>query len=473
MSGNDGRHILPVTWRIAALLSIALGLLLGAVSPLIAQSSTPRVETIEIDGTITPVMAQHVDRGIRRAENRDLDAIVLLIDTPGGLSSAMDDIIRSILESDVPVIAYVTPRGAHAASAGVYIAYAAHVSAMAPGTNIGSASPVAMGGEMDETMTRKVTNDAVAKIRNLADFRGRNADWAEDAVRNAVNITADEALSLGVIDLMAPDLETLLNDANGRQVEMANGQVATLATAGASIDAFRMNVIESTLQFIAEPTIAYLLISLGALGIFLELSHPGGLIPGIVGALAVIFGLFGLGTVPVDWTGALLIAVGLALFFIDIFVSSFGLLLVGGLTCFIVGSYMLVDTSVPGYDGVSRPVIWAAAACVVGSAAFIGYSLLKIRRLKPATGSQGLIGDIGVVREELAPSGWIFVTGERWHATLADGSVDRLPVGARVEVIALDGLHLTVRPAPENASLTGRDILEPRNAGIIPVSHSH
>jgi membrane-bound serine protease (ClpP class) len=479
MSGNDGRRtfqhpphhkMTSTVLRPLALLSILLGFFLTLISPVLAQSG-PTVEVISVDGTITPVMARYIERGIHRAENRKANAVVLEMDTPGGLSSAMDDIIRSILESDVPVIAYVTPRGAHSASAGVYISYASHVSAMAPGTNIGSASPVSIGGDdsmNDQTMARKVTNDAVAKIRNLADFRGRNADWAESAVRDAVNITADEALKLGVIDLISPDLPTLLNDVNGRQVTLDNGQTVTLNTGDAKLDTFKMNLLEQFLQLIADPTIAYLLLSVGALGIFLELSSPGAMVPGIVGALAMILGLFGLGTLPINWTGAILIGAGFVLFFVDIFVASFGLLLISGMACFVIGSYMLIDTSVPGYDGVSRPVIWAAAACVLGAALLIGWSVLRIHRKRPETGKQALLGSIGLVRQPLDPRGMIFINGELWSAILADASAGPLPVDSKVEAIAIEGLLLTVKPAPADTPVTGQSELVPRNAGVIP-----
>jgi len=480
MSGDDGRRptripstIPPsrIMLRAIAVLSILLGMVLGILSPVLAQDAPPVVETIAVDGTITPVMARYIERGISRAENRNADAVVLEIDTPGGLSSAMDDIIRSILESEVPVVAYVTPRGAHAASAGVYIAYASHISAMAPGTNIGSASPVSIGGDdsmNDETMNRKVTNDAVAKIRNLADFRGRNADWAESAVREAVNITADEALSLGVIDVVAPDVTSLLNEIDGRQVMMHSGDLHTLHTSGAELDTFKMNILERLLQLIADPTIAYLLISIGSLGIFLELSNPGAMLPGIVGVLALLFGLFGLGTVPVNWTGAILIGIGLALFFVDIYVASFGTLLIAGLACFIVGSYLLIDTTVPGYDGVSRPVIWASAACVVGSAFFIGLSVMRIRRKTPQTGKPAMLGDIGLVRQELNPRGMVFVNGELWSARLEDDNAGPLAVGQKVEILDVTGLLLTVKPAPADVPVTRSNVLEPRDAGVIP-----
>jgi membrane-bound serine protease (ClpP class) len=449
-----------------------LGTLLSILSPAVAQDSQPRVQVVKIDDTITPVMAQYVDRGIGKAERDNAAAVVLQIDTPGGLSSAMDDIVDDILASEVPVIAYVSPQNARAASAGVYITYASHVAAMAPGTNIGSASPVQMGGgensDGTSTMERKVMNDAIARIKNLAELRGRNVDWAISAVRDAANITADEALSLGVIDLMAPDLDTLLNDVDGRQVTLANGETATLATAGARTSTTQMNAIEQFLQLIADPTIAYLLLSFGSLGIFLELSNPGSFVPGIVGVVCFILGLYALGTLPVNWTGVLLIGFAFLLFFIDLFVSSYGLLLVGGLISFIVGSYLLIDTNVPGYDEVSRPVIWTSASLVLASAATIGYFVLRSQRRRPTTGTPAILGQVGVVRKALDPTGFVFMDGELWTATAEDlpegGS---LPVGSHVEVVAIDGLRLTVRPTTAPVEDDVRDA--PRREAIVPI----
>lgn len=315
MTSCPSTQSMPIVFRLWAVVSLQAGLLLLAISPLAAQSDSPEVRIVTIDDTITPTMAQYVERGIRSAENAGADAIVLEIDTPGGLGSAMDDIDRVILESEVPVIAWVSPRGARAASAGVFITYASHIAAMAPGTSIGSASPVAGdGSEMTDTMEAKVTNDAVSTIRNLAELRGRNADWAESAVREAANITATEALDLDVINLIAPDLDTLLNDVDGLSATMANGEAVTLNTAGAETSTTSMNVIERLLQLISDPTIAYLLLSFGALGIFLELGNPGGFIPGIVGVVSLVLGLYALGTLPVNWTGVALIAIAFALF---------------------------------------------------------------------------------------------------------------------------------------------------------------
>jgi membrane-bound serine protease (ClpP class) len=395
----------PAIPRIFRIMLIGIIFAMGMLS-VSAQSSTSQVALIEIDGTITPAMASYVKSSISQAENNGAEAIVLRIDTPGGLSTAMDDIVTSILESEVPVIAWVGPGNARAASAGVYITYAAHIAAMAPGTNIGSASPVAGdGSEMTETMRNKVTNDAVARIRNLAELRGRNVDWAIAAVRDAENITATQALELGVIDLIAPNIETLLNEVDGTTITLDNGTEVTLATAGAGLDTIGMNAFERFLQLISDPTIAYLLLSFGSLGIFLELSNPGSMVPGIIGVVCFILGFYALGTLPVNWTGVALIALAFALFFIDLFVSSFGLLLVGGILAFVFGSYMLIDETVPGYGGVSRPVIWLSTGLVLASALVIGTLVLKTQRRAPRTGKKSMIGEIATVRSALAPSG--------------------------------------------------------------------
>jgi membrane-bound serine protease (ClpP class) len=455
-----------------AALCLLLGTLLLLIAPVAGQSADPTVRVLTIDGTITPPMAQYIERGIRSAENDGAAAIVIEIDTPGGLSSAMGDITRSIVESEVPVIAYVSPRTARAASAGVFITYAAHIAAMAPGTSIGSASPVNSDGtDINETMNDKVTNDAVSNIRNLAELHGRNADWAEKAVREADNITADEALQLGVVNLLAPDIDTLLREVDGMRVTMANGETRTLATAGAETSNTSMNLFERILHLASDPTIAYLLLSFGSLGIFLELGNPGSFVPGIVGVICLVLGLYSLGTLPVNWTGVLLIGIGLALFFIDLFVSSFGLLLIAGLACFITGSYLLIDTNVPGYDGISRPIIWTSAACIVAVALILGTAALRVLRKKPSTGTPALIGEIGTVRTELNPTGLIFLHGELWTATITGppGEQVVVPVGSRVEVTGVHGLRLEVRLAT-----SADDAAKPANSGqrgegVLPV----
>jgi membrane-bound serine protease (ClpP class) len=320
-------------------------------------------------------------------------------------------------------------------------------------------------------MQAKVTNDAVSNIRNLADLRGRNADWAESAVRDAANITADEALDLGVINIVSPNLNDLLNQTDGMQVEMADGSIWTLRTAGAETSTTSMNVIESLLQLLSNPTIAYLLMSFGALGIFLELGNPGSFVPGIVGVICLVLGLYALGTLPVNWTGVALIGVAFLLFFIDLFVSSYGVLLIGGLTCFVIGSYLLIDATVPGYGDVSRPVIWASAAIILICAILIGTAVMRVWRKAPATGKSTLIGEVGVVRQPLAPTGMVFLQGELWTATAAGTGAEQPPVavGTLAEVTEVHGLRLVVRPLEATVDDLPPPSDEHRGESVIPV----
>lgn len=470
MPGTIRRVFAAQTLRCLALAVAVCAVLLPPLSG-VAETTQPRIVVGRIDGTITPIMARYVDRVIKRAERDRAAAVVFQMDTPGGLGSAMDDITRDIIESDVPVVIYVAPRGARAASAGVYITYAAHIAAMAPGTNIGSASPIVMGddGSSDsgsETLDRKITNDAVAQIKNLAQLRGRNAEWAEQAVREAVNITADEALSLGVIDLVAPDLETLLQQLDGRTVQLATGPT-TLATANAAARELEMSWLEDFLQLLADPTIAYLLISLGLLGIYVEVSNPGVSVPGIFGAISLLLGLFALGTIPVNWAGVLLIGIAFVLLAIDLYVPSLGTLTIGGLISFVLGSYLLIgDGAPPGYE-IARPVIWTMSACLLAFSLFLAAAVLKARLRPPATGREVLLGSVGVVRTSLSPRGIVHVNGELWDAML-DPGIAELAVGEPVIVTGVSGLRLRVRPttAEERAALT---MPGPDPRAVVPV----
>ncbi len=453
----------PTAWLPFVFLLLALSSL---ISGDLVRADTKHVDVITIDDTITPVMEHYLARAINDAENDGAAALVVQMDTPGGLSSAMDDMIRDILESKVPVVVYVSPRGARAASAGVYITYAAHVAAMAPGTNIGSASPIFMdetGNVTDgsETLNRKVTNDAVAQITNLANLRGRNATWAEDAVRDAVNITADQALQMDVIDLEAPDLNTLLDQINGMVVQMPNGTM-TLQTQDAEVDTINMGILESFLQLIAEPTVAYILLSFGMLGLFLELTHPGVIVPGVVGGLCLLLGLYSLGTLPVNWTGVLLIIFAFILFAADLYLPSFGTLTIGGIFSFVIGSYLLIGSDAPPGFQVSRPVIWTMTACLVVFFLWLATLVMRTRLRPPYSGKQALVGEIGEVRQALHPSGMVYVFGELWSAT-TDGTIGEIPVGTPVAVTNVVGMKLRVRPATEQE--VSQDIAR-RAAGV-------
>jgi membrane-bound serine protease (ClpP class) len=470
------RQVLPTLVRILALVPFSLGLLgllLAPVAEALAQDDQPQVDVIQVDGTITPVVARYVERAIEDAGEDGRAALVIELDTPGGLGTAMDDIIRDILESAVPVVVYVSPRGARADSAGTFITYAAHVAAMAPGTNIGSASPVFLGTEEDDpddTMTKKVTNDAVAQIVNLANLRGRNAEWAEQAVREAANVTADEALALDVVDVVSPDLPTLLVDIDGMTVTMSDGSGWVLRTAGAATHDVDMNPFEQFLQIIADPTIAYLLLSIGGIGLFFELANPGGFLPGVVGGLSLLLGLFALGTLPVNWAGLLLMAFGLLLLVVDIYVPSFGALTVGGIISFVIGSYLLIDASgAPGYE-IPDPVIWTVTACLLAFFSFLGLMVLRAHRKRPATGRPALLGAQATVRRAIEPGkpGMVFLQGELWEARTEGGAPT--PVGTTVVVTAVDGLRLTVRPATaaDLAAPAPEPATDPRE--VIPAS---
>lgn len=461
-------------WNVLAVLAFGW-IMAAAFVPVFggfAQADRPLVVVGEIDGTITPVMARYVDRTIDKAVDQGASAVVFEMNTPGGLSSAMDEIIDDFLQSPIPVIVYVTPTGARADSAGVFITYAAQVAAMAPGTNIGSASPVFMGAggslsDAGETMNRKVTNDAVARIRNLATLHGRNADWAESAVREAANITAEEAAKLGVIDLIAPDLTTLLNDIDGMSVQV-DGSPVTLSTANARTNELDMSIFERFLQFLANPNVGYLFLSLGMLGLFFELSNPGGMLPGIVGAIGLIIGLVSLGTLPVNWAGAGLMGLAFLLFIADLFLPSAGLLTVGGIVAFVFGSFMLIDEDVPGYE-LSGLTVWTIAACLAVFFVAMGALALKSRFNRPIVGREGLIGAIGVVRQTLAPSGMVFAQGELWSATLDESTGDHeLEEGKSVVVVGLDGLRLIVRTATEAEQRSGASVAVPPWGGPEP-----
>ncbi|MDI3339881.1 MAG: nodulation protein NfeD [Sphaerobacter sp.] len=447
MQRHSSRH------RVTALVAVWLLALAVLLTPR-ASAQTPHVRVLEIDGPITPVMATYVDRGLRDAERSGAAAVVLRMDTPGGLSSAMDDITADIFSSPVPVIVYVAPSGARAGSAGVYITYAAHIAAMAPSTNIGSATPVFLdesgqAQQADDAMTKKVVNDAVAKIRGFAEARGRNADWAERAVREAENITAQQALELNVIDLIAPDLPTLLEAVDGRTVETAAGTV-TLQTRGAEVRTTGMGLGEQFFQLISDPSIAYILLSLGMLGLFLELANPGSILPGVIGGIFVLLALFSLGTLDVNWAGVLLMGFGFLLFIIDVYVPSHGVLTIGGVIAFALGSIMLMNSTAGTAMQISKLVVATVTILVSAFFLFIVGSVARAQMRRPTTGREGLVGAIGTVREALAPHGYVFVEGELWRASSPAGPLEP---GTAVRVIGIEGLELTVMPAEAEQAL--------------------
>lgn len=441
-----------IFWRALTSAIMLAGLLLTGISSVGAQEANRQVGLLDVDGTITPVMATYIGRGIERSAERGDSAVILRMDTPGGLSSAMDDIISDILASPIPVIVYVAPEGARAGSAGVYITYAAHIAAMAPATNIGSATPVQLGGESDNeetAMDRKVVNDAAAKIRGLAEQRGRNAEWAEAAVRDAENITASEAVELNVIDFIAGDVDDVLAQADGHEV-VVRGETVIVETAGATISEIEMSFFERLLQVIIDPNIAFVLVSLGTLALVFEIANPGGIGPGAVGGIMLVTGFYALGTLDTNWAGLALMGLAFLLFVIDVFVPTHGILTISGIVAFLFGGLLLSNTRNDEVLAVSRIVIFTVTALMGLFFLFVVGTIWRSRGRPPATGESTLVGAIAVVRTPLDPSGMVFLQGELWQATASSGPVAR---GELVRVLTVDGLHLTVAPVTVEASL--------------------
>ena len=399
-----------------------------------------QIKVINIDESINPGTAAFLARGTQEAEQDEAVLLVVQLDTPGGLVSSMRTMVKTIMNASVPVVVYVSPSGAQAASAGVFVVLAADVAAMAPGTNIGAAHPVVAGGkEMDETMNTKMVNDLVAFIKSIANKRGRNADWAEEAVRKSVSITAEEALKLHVVDLVAKDMNDLLEKLEGWPVQTRDGE-KKLALKGASIGRIQENLRDKILKTVSNPNIAYILMLIGLAGLYFELSHPGVIFPGVIGGISLILAFYAFQTLSVNYAGLLLILLGAILFLLEIKVTSYGLLSIGGVICLTLGSIMLFNTG-----NTDLQVSWSVLipAVLVISSFFIGVALLAVRAhiAKPRTGYQGLIGEIAVAKEALAPEGKVFVHGELWNAT----SEDTVPAGTRVEVIGVENLLLKVR----------------------------
>ena len=434
---------------IAALVGAALALA-GTVASA-AQEDRPRVLAAELASDINPVTQDYVVGAIERGEREGFDAVVLVLDTPGGLDSSMREIIKAELAADVPVVVYVAPAGSRAASAGLFIAMGADVAAMAPQTNIGSATPVAVGGEgIPEDMRKKVLNDAAAYIRELAEEHGRNGDWAERAVRDAANVGAQRALELNVVDVVAEDLASLLDEIDGTRTE-PKGLV--VETAGAEVETTEMSSWKQILNVLIDPNLILLLMSIGALGITIEVLNPGLIFPGTIGAISLVLGLFGLQFLPVSWAGVLLLVFALVFFVAEAIVTSGGALTVADAISFVVGALMLFDPAGDVY-GVSIGVALAIAATLALFVALAVTKIVSVRRTKPQTGVEELVGGIGVVRTDLDPTGYVFVHGELWRAQAADGPI---PAGRRVRVQHVgDDLVLGVLPVEEASEEAGR-----------------
>ena len=426
--------------RRVLLLGLVLVGLAVALAPLAAVSAPPApVSLIEMDGAITPVTVRLIATAIERAQAERSQALILQLDTPGGLERSMRSIVQSILKSEIPVIVYVSPGGARAASAGVFITMAAHVAAMAPATNIGAAHPVAVGGGSDSVMAKKVENDAAAFARTIATERGRNAEWAEKAVRSSVSATEREAVKLRVVDLVAENIPDLLAKVDGRTVKTVRGQV-TLRTREAQVKRIEIRFRDRFLALITDPNIAYILMMIGMLGLFFELSNPGVILPGVVGGISLILAFFAFQSLPINWAGLLLILFGVALLIAEIKIVSHGVLSIGGIVAMILGSMMLYDSPETGLR-----ISWYVIIPTVGSTAglFIFALSYGVRALygRPTTGAAGMVGETAVARTALDPEGQVFVQGELWRAVAQGGPV---AVGEAVQITAVEGLTLHV-----------------------------
>jgi membrane-bound serine protease (ClpP class) len=401
-------------------------------------SASPRhVNLVTIDGAIGPITARIIDKAVEASVEDSAEALVIELNTPGGLDESMRIITRKILNSEVPVIVYVSPSGSRAASAGVFITLSAHIAAMTPGTNMGSAHPVAMGGQIDSTMEEKVVNDAAAYIRSIATKRGRNEEWAEESVRKSVSVTENEALKLKVIDLVVSDLRALLDSCDGRKVDLPSGE-KELDTKEIEVRRAEISARDKILQVITNPTIAYILLTLGIWGLFFELSNPGAIFPGIVGGICLILAFFALQTLPINYAGLLLMILALILFILEVKIVSHGALAIGGIISMVLGSLLLFESPLP-YMRVSLVVI---ITVVAGTALFFLVAIglaLRARKRKVTTGGRGLMGEVGVARTALKPEGDVFIHGEIWKAE-ADQPIKK---GEKVIVTAVE--HLTLK----------------------------
>ena len=400
-----------------------------------------KVVSIRIDGTINPAAAEYLHRGIEKAEGLHAQALLVHLNTPGGLLKSTRVMVSDILESDVPVVVYVSPGGAHAGSAGVFVTLAAHVAAMAPGTNIGAAHPVDMQGKMDSVMNEKATNDAAAFIRTIAEKRKRNVAWAEEAVRQSLSITESEALKKGVIDFVAKNEQELLKLIDGKEFEVRT-RVAKLETASAEIIPYEMDATERILDLLSDPNVAYILFLLGVYGLMFELYNPGAILPGVVGVISIILAFYSMHTLPVNYAGLALIVVAIVLFILEIKIVSHGLLAASGVVSLILGSMMLIRSdSGLEFAQVSFSVILTGTAVTAGFFLFVIGLGLKAQRAKPVTGIEGTIGEMAQTISALDPNGTVKFRGEIWNAESVSGKIAK---GTSVLVKEIRNLTLIV-----------------------------
>lgn len=428
----------------SSILLVSFIIIFGALTP---QAQTAPAEKPVVvgrfEGSVVPVTAEYCERVIKHAENLDATACVIEISTPGGLYATTQEIVSSITNAQVPVIVYVSPAGGWAGSAGTFITVSSHIAAMAPGSRIGAASPVSIGGQEnqpDDISSQKISEDAAAWIRSLAQLREKNADAAEKTVTESKSYSDTEALKANLIDLIAKDMEYLLEEVDGQTVTLNNGQEVRLETKDAPVERVPLNSIENTLLYISNPDLAYILMTIGMAGIMVEIYSPGLIFPGVLGAISLLLGLYSLGTLNASWGGVLLMILAFALFVAEAFVASNGLLATGGIVSFISGSLLLFSGGPPGI-GINIGLIVATSLILTALVVILVIAIIRGQKRAITTGNHYLIGKEAVVRADLQPEGTVFVAGELWSAT-AD---DTIKAGERVLITAVDGLKLTVK----------------------------
>jgi len=429
MKANSSKHLL------ANMISLLLPTILMAQS----------VVSIHVDATINPAIANFIHSSIEKAQKEKAQCLIIHLNTPGGLLKSTRNIVGDIIDSPVPVVVYVSPAGAQAGSAGVFITLSAHVAAMTQGTNIGAAHPVGMQSGMDTTMNEKVTNDAVAFIRTIAEKRNRNAEWAENAVRNSVSVTATVALQQKIIDLIANDDQELLQQLDGRTIQLNTG-VVTLHTKSARLQEYEMSFIEKLLNILSDPNVAYILLMLGFYGLMFELYSPGAILPGIVGVICLILAFYSLNTLPINYAGLALILFALLLFILEIKITSHGVLAIGGAVTLLLGSMILIRRGAGPIGQISWAVIISSVVVTTLFFLFVIGMGLKAQRLRPVTGIESMIGETGEAREDLNPLGMVFLHGELWQAESVSGSIQK---GERIRVKSRDGFKLFVEKVQE------------------------
>ncbi|MCH8842746.1 MAG: nodulation protein NfeD [SAR324 cluster bacterium] len=451
---QKGAHAVDRARRGRIVAYAAAGMIGLAMMPLIdvAQSQNripPRaVHVITVDQAITHATQSYITKAIERAAANDAECLIIQLDTPGGLLEATRDIVQALLNTHVPVVVYISPSGARGASAGTMITMAAHIAAMAPATHLGAAHPVSlfgMGGD-NEVMADKVVNDTSAFIQGIAELRGRNAEWAISAVRESKSITADRALELNVIDLISPNLTQLVKDIDGREVRIDENRSVRLETAGRPLIHQDMNFRQSFMSMLSNPNLVYFLLILGLVGLYIEMSNPGLILPGVLGGISLIVALIAMQTLPISYGAFGLVILGIALLVAESFIPSFGLLGFGGIASLLIGSLFLLDESVTDLR-VSPPLIFGAVATIGGIALIIGRLLIRSFRMDPKSFQSNIVGHVAEVRVAISPEqpGKVFLNGELWIAK----SAHDLPSGRRVLIESAEGLELNVVPVPE------------------------